>query len=84
MVLLITNIYTQIFEIFIPPRRVYNFVLYNIKRFDINCIIISVLRDLYQTIDCYEKISELYFLIFILKSIRKNDTTLVFDKVVLG
>jgi len=43
MILLIINIYTQIFEIFIPPKRVYNFVLYNIKRFDTNCLIVSVL-----------------------------------------
>ena len=39
MILLIINIYTQIFEIFISPKCVYNYVLYNIKHFDINCLI---------------------------------------------
>jgi hypothetical protein len=42
-----TSIYTQIFEIFIPPKRVYTFVIYNIKRFDTNYLIVQSSNDLY-------------------------------------
>ena len=34
MILLIINFYTQIFEIFISPKRVYNYIIHNLKHLD--------------------------------------------------
>ena len=55
MILLIINIHTQMFEIFIPPKCVYTYVLYNIKRLHKLSNFISPPR-IYHTIDCYEMI----------------------------